>query len=324
MSRYGHRLVLVMLAVMLAACASPWRDKPALREEEWVSFDGKVLPFQAWSAKQPKMVVIAVHGLSGASSDFWLLGARLPAQGCAVYAYDLRGQGRDPSVRNRGKIGSAWQWWRDLKTFHQLVRQRHPDVPIFWYGESLGSLICLHAAVRMEIANGDLAGIVLASPIAGLRQPVDAWQRRLIDGASLLTPSLTLSLGELAGVDESEFQVTSTTTHAGQMMQTEHHVSRFSVRLLSEIGRMIQTNAEVAGRVRVPMLFLASPNDLIATPDQVKRLFSQSGSPRKHLLWYTRSYHLLLHDRQREEVVKDLTKWLLAEANQSSVKRDGF
>ena len=39
-------------------------------------------------------------------------------------------------------------------------------------------------------------------------------------------------------------------------------------------------------------------------------LFAEIRSRDKKLLWYTRSYHLLLHDVQRAEVLGDATKWL--------------
>jgi esterase/lipase len=60
----------------------------------------------------------------------------------------------------------------------------------------------------------------------------------------------------------------------------------------------------------MPVLFVASPNDVLSSADQIQALFLQVRSRDKKLLWYTRSYHLLLHDVQREEVVNDVAKWL--------------
>ena len=94
------------------------------------------------------------------------------------------------------------------------------------------------------------------------------------------------------------------------MAITEHHLTAFSLRLLTEIGRLLDANPSAAKRLRMPVLFLASPNDILSSPDQVQTLFGQVRSPTKRLLWYTRSYHLLLHDVQRAEVSGDLLKWL--------------
>ncbi|MDZ4286756.1 MAG: alpha/beta fold hydrolase [Prosthecobacter sp.] len=313
LGRLGSLLVLSGLC----ACSSlpKINPRPALRATDWVSYDNKVMPYTAWKVPEGtelRGVVIAVHGLSGAASDFWYLGEKLPPQGYAVYAYELRGEGNDPVVAERGDVRSARQWQHDLETFHLLVRKRHPGVPIVWYGESLGSLVCLHTAANRLNDRRDPDGVVLASPVAGLRMTVSGFRRWLLETAATLAPKSRFSLGELAGVDESKIQVTSSTTLGAQMKVTKHQVHSFTVRLLAEIGRMLDHNPEAAKRLRMPVLFLATPNDVLASPDQVQKLFGQVRSPKKKLLWYTRSYHLLLHDVQREEVTGDFSKWLEA------------
>lgn len=311
------RLVTLLVAGLLCACSSGGLIKtgarPVLRAEEWVSGDGKTMPCKVWSVPEGverRGVVIAVHGLSGAKSDFWYLGEVLPPRGYDVYAYDLRGQGNDPVVDQRGDISGEKAWKRDLATFHSLVKRRHPRTPVFWYGESLGSLIALHTAADQIWDWYDPDGIILATPAAGLRVAVSGFQRLLLETAAKLTPRTRFSLGELAGVDESKIQVTSKTTHGSQMAVTPHHISQFSLRLLSTIGGMIDESKDAAHRLRMPVLFVASPNDVLSSADQIQGLFAEVRSRDKKLLWYTRSYHLLLHDVQHEEVGNDVLKWL--------------
>ncbi len=305
----------LLVAAGLVSCGSiqSLPKRPELRAQDWISYDGKTMPYQSWQTTAGMItrgVVIAVHGLSGASSDFWFIGDALPKQGYTVYAYDLRGQGHDPITSERGDIGAAKDWLHDLETFHLLIRKKHPGLPVFWYGESLGSLICLHTAANRLPDHRDPDGIVLASPVAGLKTTVSGFRRWLLETAAKLSPRSRYSLGDLAGIDEKKIQVTSTTNHSDQMAVTEHHLSSFSLRLLTEIGRLLDANPSAAKRLRMPVLFLATPNDILSSPDQVQTLFGQIRSPQKRLLWYTRSYHLLLHDVQRAEVSKDLLKWL--------------
>lgn len=313
---FTQRLLMLTVFTVLCGCASVKQmvgSRGILRAEEWVSYDGKTMPCKAWpvpAGMTPRGVVIAVHGLSGAKSDFWYLGEQLPLRGYAVYAYDLRGQGNDPVVAERGDISKASAWQRDLATFHALVKRRHPKTPVFWYGESLGSLIALHTAADLLGSRSDPDGIIMASPVAGLRMALSGFKRFLLETAAKLSPRSRYSLGELAGVDESKIKVTSHSTHGGQMAVTPHHVSAFSLRLLSTIGGMLDSNAVSAHRLKTPVLFVASPNDVLSSADQIQALFAEIRSQDKKLLWYTRSYHLLLHDVQREEVVKDVTSWL--------------
>jgi len=312
-----RRCCALILLGGLCSCSSLPRftPRPVLRGQDWVSYDGKVMPWKSWpvpAGTEKRGIIIAVHGLSGAASDFWFIGEKLPPQGYAVYACNLRGQGHDPFKQERGDIESARQWLRDLESFHLLVKKQHPRTPIFWYGESLGSLICLHTAANRLPDRHDPDGIVLASPVAGLRVTVSGFRRWLLETAATLSPRSRYSLGDLAGVDETKIQVTNGTTHGSQMQVTEHHIHSFTLRLLTEVGRLMDENPDAARHLRMPVLFLASPNDVLSSPDQVQTLFSQVKSPRKRLLWYTRSYHLLLHDVQRAEVTKDLTAWLEA------------
>lgn len=311
-----HRLLMFSVFAALSSCASVKKMTagPAeLRAEDWVSYDGKTMPCKVWpvpAGVTPRGVVIAVHGLSGAKSDFWYLGEQLPPHGYTVYAYDLRGQGNDPVAAERGDIIKATAWQRDLATFHALVKRSHPKSPVFWYGESLGSLISLHTAADLLGNRSDPDGIILASPVAGLRVALSGFKRFLLETAAKLSPRSRYTLGDLAGVDESKIKVTAKSTHGGQMAVTPHHVSAFSLRLLSTIGGMLDANAESAHRLQMPVLFVASPNDVLSSADQIHALFAEIRSKDKKLLWYTRSYHLLLHDVQREEVVHDVTHWL--------------
>jgi esterase/lipase len=87
-------------------------------------------------------------------------------------------------------------------------------------------------------------------------------------------------------------------------------VSAFSLRLLTTVGRMLDENPDAVRRLTMPVLFVASPNDVLSSADQIQALFAHVRSRNKRLLWYTRSYHLLLHDVQRQEVVNDVANWL--------------
>jgi len=300
--------------LLLTGCASfGVRARPALRADgRWTSFDGKDMPWRCWlpgKGEPVRAVIITIHGLSGAASDFWLLGERLPKAGYAVYGYELRGQGHDPDPSKRGDIMEAREWLLDLAQFHQLVKARHPRSRIIWYGESLGSLIALHAADRKR-AQAVPDALVLAAPAAGLRIEPGELERFLIKTSSRLMPRVKVTLGDLAGVEEDKLRVTSGSTHGEQMKVTPHHVSAFTLRLLREIGNLIDSNPRAARRLDMPVLMLASPHDIVASPEQVQGLFRDLGSKQKRLLWYTRSYHLLLHDVQREEVVEDLERWI--------------
>ncbi len=296
-------------------CMTVSRKKiePMLGKTSWSSYDGKEMPWRSNEVprgEKLRAVVITLHGLSGAASDFWPLGEALPPHGIAVYGMELRGQGNDPDVKVRGDIASAKQWQNDLRTFHQLVKQRHPGVPVFWYVESLGALIALHTAAESDDSQQP-AGIIFASPAAGLKIKPGVLKEIAIHVAMTLMPRKKVNLEKLAGVKDKDIRVTQNTTHEAQMAKTPHYVSEFTLRLLRELHGMMQTSPRALQEIKIPALVLASPNDVIASPAQIQRFYDAMGSHDKTIIWYDQSYHLLLHDVQREKVLHDATAWLV-------------
>lgn len=303
------------LGLLLSNCAAVTKRpvKPSLGKDTWTSYDGKMMP---WKAGKPvadgdvRAVVITVHGLSGAAMDFWMLEDDWPPKGIAVYGLQLRGMGNDPNKCARGTIKSAGLWERDLLTFHTLVREQHPGVPIFWYSESLGSLIALHTLANKMQDGGQPAGVIFSSPAAGLRLRPKGVKATMLYSMIALMPWMKVNLEKLAGVNDRDIRVTHDTTHQAQMAVTSHYVSRFSLRLLGEIDKMMRALPDSAMRLHTPVLVLASPNDVIASEEQVADFYRLIGSRDKTIHWYRKSYHLLLHDTERQEVLRDATHWV--------------
>ena len=309
-------LALLVLSLCVSNCSTmpqtPGAPYPHLGRITWRSYDGKEMPWRP--SEVPKghpvrAVVITVHGLSGAALDFWPLGEALPPKGIAVYGIELRGQGNDPDLKARGDIASAKVWQDDLITFHRLVRERHPGVPILWYSESLGTLIAMHALQELP-AQERPVGLAMSSPAAGLRIQPGKAQYWLLRGLITLLPGKKFNLEKLAGVDDSKIRVTHDTTHEAQMAKTPHYVPEFSLRLLGQIDAMMKTLPAQARQTHLPVLVLASPNDVIASEDQIQAFYNDIASKDKTIHWYRKSYHLLLHDTQRKEVLQDDTEWI--------------
>ncbi len=283
-----------------------------LGKTSWSSYDGKEMPWRSNDVSRGeklRAMVITVHGLSGASSDFWPLGEALPPRGIAVYGMELRGQGNDPDLKARGDIASAKQWQNDLRTFHQIVKQRHPGVPIYWYAESLGALVALHTVVDLDTSQQP-AGIIFGSPAAGLKMKPGALKSFAIHLAMTLMPGKKVNLEKLAGVRDQDIRVTQNTTHEAQMAKTPHYVSEFTLRLLHEVQSMMDASPRALREIKLPALVLASPNDVIASSVQIQSFYDALGSRDKTIIWYDQSYHLLLHDVQREKVLHDAMAWL--------------
>lgn len=309
-------LVACLVIGGVAQCASPGSlPRPApqsmdLASSRWAGRDGKVLPFTKWSGTsgQPKGVVICIHGLSGAASDFWPVGENLPSSGFEVYGMQLRGQGNDPDIERRGDIRSRRQWLHDLEDFTALVKRHHRGVPVYWYGESLGALIAVHAAA----SGGPRTmpqGIILSSPVVELRENLQLGFLKNFALRAMLNflPGQRISLESLGN---SEVQVTSQTTHRGQMQHTAHYVPSFTLRLFAEIEQLIKNAPKAAAELDIPVLVLYTPHDPLVSRESVERFTDGILSPSKTKAFFEKSYHLILHDSERELALRTVKNWL--------------
>lgn len=311
---FRHLASWLFAAVMLSQCASPAKSvPPTLEKESWKVSDGKELPYTRWPADpakpdSPRAVIICVHGLSGAASDFWPVGESLELKNFAIYGMQLRGQGNDPDQSTRGDIQASGRWLADLQDFTLAVRGKHPHVPILWYGESLGSLIVVHTLASLPADSpARPSAVVLSSPVINFRQELPFWKYWTFRTVACLLPGKRVALESLG---ESEVKVTNNTTHRQQMEKTPHYVEHFTLRLFREVEKLVRRADEAAAQCTLPILVFYTPNDVFTSREQVEFFFHKLGSADKQKVFYPESYHLLLHDKDRPNVLRDLEAWL--------------
>lgn len=310
-----------LMIALLPSCASHPAvsspvPQPALHANSFTTFDGDRFPYHKWLPKNghhPKTVIIGFHGIAGASSDLSNLGEHLQEQlpTAAVYAPDLRGQGNDPVSTRRGDIPHPHEWYRDIYTFTNLVRKEHPRAKIVWCGESMGSLIALHATAAATRTSDTLPcdALILSSPITRVHDDFPKWKQTALRWGANLFPRLRVSLESLSG--EKEVRVIKDVVHQDQVETNSYHVSAFTLRLLFTLGTMIETLPEQAGRLELPVLLLHGGHDIFSKPEDVEsfeRRFPPTATVRR--TFYPESFHLLFYDHQREKVLADITNWL--------------
>lgn len=315
-------------SALLAGCASqgggrrgepgsgsgiPATAQPTLSGKSWVSSDGSEFPFTRWVAGgRPERVVVAIHGLSGAASDFWPLGEYLSSRSTAVYSYELRGQGNDPQRDRIGDIRRPEQWYADLDTFLCLVRAEHPGVPIFLYGESLGGLISVNGMEALGAPNrAAIRGLILASPVVSLKdlEALPGVSYIALMAVIRLCPHRMISVEKLSE-GKKDMKITGDTDHRENMRRTPHAVNAYSYRLLGTIKDLIDDSLEEASELQKPILVLYPAHDLLTTPEAVEAWYGRLKSEDKQRHLFERSFHLLLHDSQREEVLAIIGDWL--------------
>jgi alpha-beta hydrolase superfamily lysophospholipase len=284
---------------------------------EWQTLDGETFPYSLWGSdlpagQRPRAVVVAVHGLSGAALDFEPLGQHLAKHGIVTYALELRGQGNDPKPGRRGDLAQLDDWYRDLSAFFSLVRCRYPEAQIYYYGESMGAALLTRFVAQAR--EPDLpAGLILASPVVILAGKQPWWREQLFRFFLWVRPTHRIDVAKLTKRDRDHPSkwVTRDEAHRRWFETAPHRITRFTVRFFKCLFDLICGCFEAAPRLKVPVLVIYAANDVFIPPARVEEFFARIGSRDKELHFFPESYHLLLHDHDKAQVLDRIEAWLL-------------
>lgn len=269
--------------------------------------------YRRWISKdvEPDLIIIGIHGFCGASIDYANLGNHLLANQprTGLYAYEVRGQGSDPITERRGDIGDPQDWYRDLFAFTQLVRERHPEAKIVWYGESMGGLIAAHALRHSPATDLPCDGLVLSSPVVRFRPDIPAWKIQLVQIAAAAFPLARVSLEALSG--GQEVQMTQVSGHTSQAETNSYNIKLHTLRLLGALGTHIEGMDACAAALRVPVLVLHGGKDYFNSDADVRGFVAHVPSGvSKTYKNYPNGYHLLMYDAEKERIFTDIERWL--------------
>ena len=272
------------------------------QHEGWFLGAGGLSLFRrTWRPSGPtRAVLINVHGLGDHSGLYPALVDHLTARGIAVYAPDIRGNGRSPGQR---AYVERWDEYReDLERFVAVVRREEPDRPIFLLGNSLGGLIVLdYALSRPE----GIRGVIAASPPLG-RLGVPAPLLALGRVLSRVWPRFSLRTGmDLSGLARDP--VVAETVLADPLF---HRVG--TARLSTEVVAAIARVQAAAPRFPLPLLVLHGSEDRMVPPDGSRAFVTHVGHPDRELREYAGAYHVLFADLDRERVLRDVEQWIAA------------
>jgi len=176
------RRLVVLLVLVLAACAptmvppGPELAQPRMAEEAFVTRDGLALPLRTWRPEGPvRAVLLGLHGLNDYSNAFALPAGRLARQGILTVAYDQRGFGGAPHA---GRWAGAAAMVDDAVAMAHRLRARHPGVPLYFLGESMGGAVAMLALARDPPPPVD--GAVLVGPAVWGRAHMNPLQRSVL------------------------------------------------------------------------------------------------------------------------------------------------
>ncbi|MGE5545479.1 MAG: lysophospholipase [Solirubrobacterales bacterium] len=305
MSRF---LATVVLVLSLSACAAqfhlpgPAVSAPQLNHDHWITSDGARLPIRAWLPKgQPTAVVLALHGMNDYSNAFDEPGHYLASKGIAAYAYDQRGFGLAPHA---GYWSSGEAMAADLRIAAALVAARHPGIPVYLLGESMGGAVTMLAVAGAPPPA--VKGVILSAPAVWGRSSMGFFQRAALWLAYQVAPGMTLT-GRGLHITPSDNIEMLKKLSADPLVLKETRVDA-----IEGLVDLMDEAAAVAPSVRVPALVLYGAKDEIVPAEPtwaMIRSLPATGSSQKPAL-YPGGYHMLLRDLEAKVVLDDIVAWI--------------
>jgi acylglycerol lipase len=259
------------------------------------------LYWQGWLPAGPATgVVLLCHGLGEHSGRYGNVVDALVPDGWAVYGLDHRGHGL--SGGRRAHLDDYADWLADYDTFRRAVVARHPGLPVFLLGHSMGGQIALAYALDHQ---DDLAGLVLSAP-ALASNAVPKQLVPLLMGLSRV--ARTLRPAGIDGTKVSKDPAVVAAYQADPLVYQGNPTLGLSASLFRQFGPLV----ERARGLRIPLLLQHGSADVLTDPAGTRALEAAHGSPDATVHWYEGLWHEIYNEPERDRPLSDLRDWLAA------------
>jgi acylglycerol lipase len=274
--------------------------------------DGIKLPFRSWlppAGTEVKAAILGVHGFNDYSNAFAMPGEAMAKDGIATYAYDQRGFGQAPD-RN------FWPGRRilaeDLATASRYVRSRHPGVPLYLLGESMGGAVVIVAATGETGAPRPVAdGVILAAPAVWGRETQPWYQPLLLAMVDRIAPDYVLYGRGLKIYPSDNIEMLRALARDPMVIKGSR------VDTLYGLVDLMDAALASIGRLDLPTLYLYGDRDELVpkypTEIAICRLLAGAegrNQDRDRVAFYRNGWHMLLRDLDAALVYGDIESWI--------------
>ena len=273
-------------------------------------FLGTPLAGEQFLPPEPKAILIIVHGLAEHRGRYKSAVERCAESGIACVTYDQRGHGESPGSRT--DITDFSSFTEDLAKIVQSIADMYPELPVFLWGHSLGSLVVLNCApivsssVRGAISTG--CPLLAVPRLLARFSDVGSWLAGLLPTIrvpSRLNPEL---LSHVEDVQEAY-------RHDALVMRS------ITLRLGLETSKAIANIRKHMNDIHIPWLAIHGAEDRIAPPRGSELLFEALGSQDKKLVILEGLRHEVHNEgpRERELFCSLMTDWIEQRARSENI-----
>lgn len=256
--------------------------------------------YQAWiPEREIKAVLIIVHGIGEHCGRYMNVVNYFIPLNYAIYGLDHVGHGK--SGGDREFVRSFDDYTCTLHEYYNMVRDRHPDTPIFLLGHSMGGLIISYYLLNYQ---ADIKGAVISAPVVKIPVGVSRTIIALGKVLSVIAPKAGLKKLDATGVSRSPEVV-----EAYNSDPLVFH-GKTPARWAGESLKAMLYVTEHMHEINQPFIALQGEADKLADPTGAKMLYEKAGSADKTLKTYPGLYHEIFNEPEHEQVLTDVETWL--------------
>lgn len=267
-------------------------------EARFSGTNGLNIAYKSWlPAGAPRGVLVIVPGFNSHSGYYAATGAKLAADGLAVYAVDLRGRGK--SDGERFYVESFADYASDVGGLIAVAKSTHPGLPVYLLGHSAGGVVaCIYTLDHQE----ELAGLVCES--FAFQVPAPDFALAALKGLSHLAPHAHVL--RLPNKDFSRDPSVVAKMDADPLIANETQPTR----TMAELARADDRLKREFKTITLPVLILHGTQDHATKPAGSQMFYDTAGSSDKTLKLYDGHFHDLLNDVGREQILADIAGWI--------------
>ena len=298
---------------------------------QFESLEGQQIFVHKWleEGESPRGVVQIAHGMAEHSGRYERFARELVKNGYIVYAHDHRGHGRTAGLAGEmGHFSDDNGWNLVVEDMYQLtgiIREEYPDLPIFLFGHSMGSLLSRDYISKYGQL---LTGVILAGTVGdpGFAGRVGTFlarlERKLMGTRKRSVLINKLSFGgynktfqpartefDWLSRDKNEVDNYIDDPYCGNPCSTGFYYDLLSG--IQSINKMDNINKVPKD---LPIYFISGEQDPAGEMSKgvlgVYQKYKKAGLKEIRYKFYPEARHELLNEINRQEVFQDIINWL--------------
>jgi alpha-beta hydrolase superfamily lysophospholipase len=275
--------------------------------ERYVTRDGLHLGLTHWDAKTPFAAIVALHGMSDYSNAFAMPAPWWAEHGISTYAYDQRSFGRSPGP---GIWPGNAILRRDLSDFVDVVKSRHPGLPVYVLGESMGGAVAISAFASDAPPKAD--GLILVAPAVWSRKTMPLSYRLALWATAHTFRGWALSGSGLKIMPSDNIPMLIAIGRDPLFQKRARADAIYGL-----VSLMDEAYESPARLNKVPLMVLYGGKDQIIPRAPTEQVLAKLG-PGATVKRYPGGYHMLLRDLDGGTRWADIALWVGAQARNRS------